>query len=728
MKQKLGRRILALALILIMASLWIPLASRAATGNTGNEAALLAAVSEDGEGDVILSASISSITKQLEIDRSLTLDLNGYVLSIDIADTAGRSSNSIKINDGVTLTIKDSMGGGSLNVTNRASSNASAGNGAAINVTDGYLVIQSGTVTATGGFNSAGIGGGYQRAGGTITVNGGMVFATGGSGGAGIGGGYSGSSGGVFYINGGTIFATGGSTGAGIGGGYGCAGGVISITGGTLTVQGGNNAAGIGGGYSGAGGVITVSGGTIATIGGDASGDFRYSYGGGAGIGCGNGGAGATITINGGSINAKGGNGINQYAGGAAGIGGGYASASTGLSISIRDGNVTATGGNGFGAYAGGAGIGGGGGNASGIIDISGGTITAIASNPGNSSAIGRGSGGVNGTIRFTGTYDYYVNTENTPPDEIEGTGEFPYKDTYKYIKLVQVGDGDDCTVTFIDWDGKVLKSQKVINGSGATAPPNPERPGWKFVGWDPGDFSNITSNLTVTAQYVISDDVINARSVDVQAKIVGDDFANYDVDIEWGDMKFVYDAGGRKWDSENHTYIDGTGVASWLIDNSSEIGSTATDWYLENGNNIIFVTNRSNVDIDVSFNYTMLTGVAFGNEIGSGATAFNADSADADAVVGGFYASEAEAKAGALLLKDPTSNTDYNTLPGGKISIVPASYGRNDLIRNIGHVYFAFSGTPDTGRSEVLPEFKRVGVITVTITPNYNNYLDEEE
>jgi hypothetical protein len=56
-------------------------------------------------------------------------------------------------------------------------------------------------------------------------------------------------------------------------------------------------------------------------------------------------------------------------------------------------------------------------------------------------------------------------------------------------------------TVTFRDWDGATLKTQAVEQGGSATPPANPAREGYAFTGWDVS-YSNVQSNLTVTAQY----------------------------------------------------------------------------------------------------------------------------------------------------------------------------------------------------------------------------------
>ena len=56
-------------------------------------------------------------------------------------------------------------------------------------------------------------------------------------------------------------------------------------------------------------------------------------------------------------------------------------------------------------------------------------------------------------------------------------------------------------TVTFYDWDGTVLKSEEVEPGAAATAPEDPERKGYTFIGWNT-DFSEVNANLSVTALY----------------------------------------------------------------------------------------------------------------------------------------------------------------------------------------------------------------------------------
>ena len=76
---------------------------------------------------------------------------------------------------------------------------------------------------------------------------------------------------------------------------------------------------------------------------------------------------------------------------------------------------------------------------------------------------------------------------------------------TAQYVEAVYY------TVTFVDWDGTVLKTEQVEEETSATAPSNPTRTGYRFTGWDK-DFSSITSDLTVTAQYTEVEKYLIAR------------------------------------------------------------------------------------------------------------------------------------------------------------------------------------------------------------------------
>ncbi len=57
--------------------------------------------------------------------------------------------------------------------------------------------------------------------------------------------------------------------------------------------------------------------------------------------------------------------------------------------------------------------------------------------------------------------------------------------------------------VTFVDSDDTVLSTQTVKYGEAATAPANPTKEGYTFVGWDNTGYGNVTQAMTVKAMYV---------------------------------------------------------------------------------------------------------------------------------------------------------------------------------------------------------------------------------
>ena len=61
--------------------------------------------------------------------------------------------------------------------------------------------------------------------------------------------------------------------------------------------------------------------------------------------------------------------------------------------------------------------------------------------------------------------------------------------------------DKEIYTVTFKDYDGTVLKTERVLEGKAVPQPPEPQRDGYAFTGWDKSAVQ-IYENCIITAQY----------------------------------------------------------------------------------------------------------------------------------------------------------------------------------------------------------------------------------
>lgn len=243
------------------------------TGTGGTETVL---VVEDGATVTLRDVDITALPNDAShkwpaiwCDGDATLVLEGT----NVLKGGHSYLPAIYVPTNKTLVIR---GDGALD----ASSNGQAPGIGAINGIDGAcgdIVIEGGTITATGGRYAAGIGCAIQNGCGGITISGGTVFATGGQYAAGIGGSYQANCG-TISISGGTVTAQGGQHAPGIGSGVDgeCAG--IAISGGTVISTGGEKAPGIGGGSgSGKCDAISITGGTVEATGTAGS----------AGIGCG---------------------------------------------------------------------------------------------------------------------------------------------------------------------------------------------------------------------------------------------------------------------------------------------------------------------------------------------------------------------------------------------------------------------------------------------------------
>ena len=78
------------------------------------------------------------------------------------------------------------------------------------------------------------------------------------------------------------------------------------------------------------------------------------------------------------------------------------------------------------------------------------------------------------------------------------------YKSTSPWGKFTNIAPYGLYMVIFLDWNGAELKSIWVKQDSTATPPAIPTREGYTFIGWDK-DFSNVTEDMTITAQYEIN-------------------------------------------------------------------------------------------------------------------------------------------------------------------------------------------------------------------------------
>ena len=178
---------------------------------------------------------------------------------------------------------------------------------------------------------------------------------------------------------------------------------------------------------------------------------------------------------------------------------------------------------------------------------------------------------GKDGNVLQTGEYTYGATVSAPNPPAIDG---FSFKEWNPAVGATVTGNATYTavydqmfTVTFKNYDGNVITTVSVKKGDSATAPAAPSKPAdadyeYEFDGWDK-EFTNVTSNLEVTAKFKTKD------HGNIQTQVVKNpDCTNpamvlkycADCSYQWNDGQPYYDATvapalGHTFERDNPTW-----------------------------------------------------------------------------------------------------------------------------------------------------------------------------
>ena len=164
----------------------------------------------------------------------------------------------------------------------------------------------------------------------------------------------------------------------------------------------------------------------------------------------------------------------------------------------------------------------------------------------------------------------------------IDWDDEVGFYDTNEPTELYAWESGDEATYTFKDYDGTVLKTGKVKEGTAPTPPADPTRTGYTFTWWNPTVWK-ITKKTTYTAQYTINKYTITATSSDADLWTVSPaSVAN----VEYGTALTVAD----------NVITVGTGTSA------PTITATAGEWNTFEGWWTVPATVTGNTSVEATF------------------------------------------------------------------------------------------------------------------------------
>jgi len=153
-------------------------------------------------------------------------------------------------------------------------------------------------------------------------------------------------------------------------------------------------------------------------------------------------------------------------------------------------------------------------------------------------------------------------------------------------------------TVIFKDFDGTELSVQTIEYGVSATAPEDPAREGYKFTGWDK-DFTNITEDIVVTAQY--SKNTIAVTTGKLQVRIAGG--IGFKISVNGGNLR---PQGATYTNTKMPVGVEVTVVANntngatflgWMDEYGAILSPTDTYTFVASGNDYLKACYQTEVE-----------------------------------------------------------------------------------------------------------------------------------
>lgn len=110
-------------------------------------------------------------------------------------------------------------------------------------------------------------------------------------------------------------------------------------------------------------------------------------------------------------------------------------------------------------------------------------------------------------------------------------------------------------TVTFVDYDGRIISARRVKNGEAAVEPDAPYREGYAFLSWNK-EFGSVTRDMTIKAKYEKTDsgptkDLLNEKLQEIREKMGGVRRQDY-TGASWNRLVYAMDGAIKIASDEN--------------------------------------------------------------------------------------------------------------------------------------------------------------------------------